>query len=159
MQRVNKARLNFLVNAERKVIVIRPIGDMPAASLIDQLFEAYGRVDAPWTYNRLTDFRRYEWFLGEKDICEIAQRWKSLAGGRDYHACVAVVSHDHLDKARVPAISPMFPNETMCHFTDFHDAMGWLTATDKARYLRSVTPKAQVRREDTRITVHETGTS
>ena len=149
----SKARLVFMANPERKIIVVRPIGDLPPRVFIDRLFEAYGSLEAPWTFNRLNDFRRYDGYISDKDIAEIAQRWKILAAGQMYHAHVAVVSHDHFAKTRVPAISPLFPNETICLFGDFHEAMGWLTAPDKSAFFGTLAPAVALVREDSRIIV------
>lgn len=136
----SKARLTFMANPELRIVVIRPIGRMTARAFIDQLFENYASVDQPWNYGRLNDFRRFEGYLSEADLQEIADRWKALAAGHDYHAHVAVVSNDAFARVRVPSVAPMFPNETICLFSDFHEAMGWLAANDRTKYLASLGP-------------------
>jgi hypothetical protein len=142
------ARLTFMANPERRLIVVRPIGELSARSFIDQLFDHYATVAEPWTYNRLTDFRRFSGFLSDQNLTEIAERWRTLADGHSYHSHVAVVSFDALDRLRVPAVSPMFPNETICLFSDYHEAMGWLTAMDRARYLAELGPSLASRESD-----------
>ena len=128
-------RFNVFVDEDRKVIITRPIGDMPGSVFVERLFDAYASVTAPWTYGRISDFRRFEGFLDNSDLAEIARRWKEMTVGIDYHAYVAVVSTDVVDRLRIPAVSPQFPNETICLFTDYHEAMGWLLATDREAYL------------------------
>jgi hypothetical protein len=125
------ARLTFMANPDRRIIILRPIGDLSARAFIDEAFEHYARIDEPWTYNRLTDVRRFTGYLSDADVAEMAERWRDLTEGRTYHAHVAVVSFDTLDRLRLPAVSPMFPNETICLFSDYHEAMGWLTAIDR----------------------------
>lgn len=142
------ARLTFMANAERRIIILRPIGDLSAREFIDQAFEHYARIDAPWTYNRLTDVRRFTGYLSDKDLTEMAARWRDLTEGHDYHAHVAVVSLDIVDRVRIPAVSPMFPNETICMFSDYHEAMGWLSAANRTQYLSGLGPLAASRHGD-----------
>ncbi|MBW8735321.1 MAG: hypothetical protein JF571_13655 [Asticcacaulis sp.] len=103
---------------------------MPGDEYGDRLFEAYAGVPDPWAYARLMDMRRFEGELTFRNIDAIAERWKAMTDGIDYQSKVAIVSTDPLDAVRVPAASPQFPSETICHFRDFHEAMDWLTASD-----------------------------
>ncbi len=146
-------RFVFMVNPEKRLIVVRPIGDMPGVDFVDRLFEAYGNVEAPWTFNRLIDLRRFDGHLTDKDHTRINARWRELSAGRDYHAYVAIVSFDAMDWLRVPMVRPGLSNETVCHFSDYHEAVGWLTAPNRTGYLASLAPPARVRRDDGRIRV------
>ncbi len=123
-------RMNVFVDDDRKVMVLRVIGPMPGPEYAERLFEAYAGVPDAWNYARLMDFRRFDGMIGFDDVETIVERWNAITAGIDYHSKVAVVSIDPLDGVRVPAVSPQFPNETLCHFRDFHEAMDWLTATD-----------------------------
>jgi hypothetical protein len=128
-------RLNFFVDSVRRTIIYRPIGPMLGPIYVASLFEAYAQVEAPWTYSRLADLRRFEGLLSEDDIQDAAKRWAVLTAGQAYKGHVAVVSLDAWDQVRIPAASKHFPNETICLFTDYHEANGWLMASDKAQYL------------------------
>lgn len=123
-------RLNFFVDKDRKVLIFRVIGAMPSAEFVQRLFDAYATIDRPWDWSRVMDFRRFEGLIDFSDVEETARRWKDMTTGETYHAKVAVVSTDPLDKARVPTASPLFPNETVCHFSDYHEAMAWILAPD-----------------------------
>lgn len=123
-------RMNVFVDDHRKVMVLRVIGPMPGDEYAERLFEAYGGVADAWNYARLMDFRRFEGELSFRQIEAIAERWKTMTADVDYCGKVAVVSTDPLDAVRVPAVSPQFPKETVCHFRDFYEAMDWLTAPD-----------------------------
>ncbi|ESQ90366.1 hypothetical protein ABAC460_09430 [Asticcacaulis sp. AC460] len=125
-------RLNVFVDEDRKVLIFRVIGAMPSAEFVQRLHAAYATIDRPWTWSRVMDFRRFEGVIDLTDVEEMAQRWKAMTADQNYHARVAVVSTDPLDKARVPTASPLFPNETVCHFSDYHDAMAWVLADDDA---------------------------
>lgn len=146
-------RLVFMVNPEKHIIVVRPIGDMPTDHFVDRLFEAYADVEAPWTFRRLIDFRRFDGRLSEADHARINARWQALTGARDYHAHVAIVSFDAMDRLRVPMVRPGLATETICYFSDFHEAMGWLTAPNRTGFLAGLAPPARVRRDDGRIRV------
>lgn len=128
-------RFNTFIDNERRILTVRPIGYMPGAYFVDKLFEFYARVDEPWTYNRVNDVRRFDGRLIQEDLNQIADRWKDLARGQAYHAHVAVVSLDRLASFRVAAVSAQFPNETMCVFTDYHEAINWLLAVDRDIFL------------------------
>lgn len=147
------SRFNFFCDPEKRLIIVRPIGDMPGTEFVDRLFEAYKPIDRPWTYRRLNDFRRYEGVLSKADLTAMSARWAELTGDRDFETFVAVVSHDHYVKQRMPKVSSQFPNETICLFTGYHDAIGWLMADDKDAFLRSIDPLAPPRRDDGRIVV------
>jgi hypothetical protein len=147
-------RLNFFIDEVRKVLIIRPIGSMPPRYFIADLFAAYAKVQAPWTYGRLSDLRRFEWTLSDDDIGEIARRWSNLTAGQTFTANVAVVSNNPTTQVRIPAASEHFPIETICPFTDYHEAMGCLISGDKQAYLdgiRDTPPK--VGRTDHQILV------
>ena len=121
-------RLNVIADHDRKLLIFRLIGPMPSAEFVERLFEAYCGFDKPWTYARIMDMRRFEGLIEFKDVEAMAQRWAELKGGAFYPAKVAVISFDALDKARVPQASTMFPDETICHFSDYYEAMQWVTA-------------------------------
>lgn len=123
-------RMNVFVDDDRKVMVLRVIGPMPGSEYAERLFEAYAGVPDAWNYARLLDFRRFEGELGYLETDTIVERWNAITDAIDYHGKVAVVSTDPLDAVRVPAVSPRFPKETICHFSDFHEAMDWLTSRD-----------------------------
>lgn len=149
----SEARLVFMANPEIGIIVVRPIGYMTGPEFVERLFDAYAGVEAPWTFNRMTDFRRFQGRLNDDDLRAIRDRWQLLAGNRTYRAHVAVVSDNPLDQIRVPAASPMFSNETICLFTNFHEAMGWLQSTDRTAYLAALAPSSKPHSPDTGIVI------
>jgi len=142
----DRYRLNFIVDEAHKLVIIRPIGPMPAMEFVEKAFENYCGLHEPWTYRRVNDFRRFESFLDQPALSEIARRWAELTAGITYRARVAVVTNDPLDRIRLPAVSPQFPNETICLFSDFHEAVGWLLAEAPDAYiagLGAVQPRAE----------------
>lgn len=148
----NACRLNFIVDEAHRLVIIRPIGDMPAMDFVDQLFEGYRSLGEPWTYHRVTDMRRFEGFIDQDAIDEIVRRWNEMTAGITYSAKVALVTTDALDRARLPTVSPQFPYETICPFTDFHEAVGWLLSETPDAYLAGL---AEMRRpeDDSRIII------
>ncbi len=44
-------------------------------------------------------------------------------------------------------MSPQFPNETICLFSDYHEAVGWLLEDDRDAYLSGL-GAVQTRRRD-----------
>lgn len=146
-------RFVFMVRPETRIIVLRPIGEMPTGEFINRMFEAYANIDRPWTFNRLIDFRRFDGHLTDADFDSIAARWRTMVGDHVYRAHIAIVSFEAMDRLRVPMRRPGLPQETVCHFSDYHEAMGWLTATDRSGYLAGLRPATRVRRDDGRIRI------
>ncbi len=140
-------KFNTYTDRERKLLTLRPIGPMPGSVFVEKLFEFYATLEEPWTYGRINDFRRFEGKLAQADLDEIGRRWIELARGRTYKAYVAVVTFDRTASFRVAIVSPQFPNETICVFTDYHEAVQWVLAPDRDAYLsRLETPRAALRR-------------
>jgi len=148
-------RFQFYIDAEHRIIVVRVIGHLSVPDFIDKVFERLSQVEEPWTYERLFDLRRWDERLGHTGLQEMAERWAALTEGNIFHARIAVVSFDSAMAIRVPAISPLFPNETVCWFADFHEAIGWLLAPEPARYLDRVRLTAPARATDGRIVIED----
>lgn len=146
-------RFNFFREPDKRLMIARPVGPMPGSVFVEKLFEAYKTVEAPWLYGRLNDFRRYEGVLSNADIATMAANWAELTSGQNHDWYVAVVSYDHHVQQRMPTVSAYFAHETICLFTGYHEAIGWLLAEDKTAYLASIDPLAPPRRDDGRIVV------
>jgi len=121
-------RFQHFIDQDHKVLVVRVIGDMPHSEMADNLFDVYAKLGDPWNWSRIIDFRRFEGVVTIADIEDVAQRWAELTRGQEYRSKYAVVSLDPLEKLRVPAASALFPNETVCHFSDYHEALAWVRA-------------------------------
>lgn len=119
-------RFQHFVLRDEKILVIRVIGAMAHEDMVERLFAVYDTIPEPWTWNRIVDLRRFEAVLTFADIEDLARRWAQLTDGRTYRSKYAVVSADPLEKARVPVASPLFPNEIVCHFSDYHEALKWV---------------------------------
>src|SRR3569623_2532866 len=119
-------RFQHFIYQDGKVIVMRIIGAMAHADVVERLFAVYDAIPEPWTWQRIIDLRRIEGVLTFADIEDEARRWAQYTEGRTYRSKYAVVSTDPLEKARVPAAIPLFPNEIVCHFSDYHEALKWV---------------------------------
>lgn len=142
-----RSRLSFMVSDQHQLITIRPIGALTSMSFVDQLFEAYAGLAAPWAYFRVNDLRRWEGHLDPVARSEITRRWAELTAGATYQAHVAIVTIDRTDKFRRPQPAPKFPHETVCDFTDYHEAVGWLLSNEREAFLAGL-GAAPVRRRD-----------
>ena len=130
--------LNFIVSNAHGFLVVRPIGDLVPDDLADAIIEAYKSVEAPWRYNRIIDFRRYKGYLGDDFRAAIGRRWADMTAGISFHSFIAVVFRGAHEKFRRPETTSAFPSDTLCYFTDYHEAVGWLLAEDKDAYLASL---------------------
>ena len=136
-----RPRFHFIVDGADQVIVIRAIGEIAPTAFVDQVFQRLSETPEPWGYNRLFDVRRWAHRLSADTVRALAVRWTELTNGQIYHARLAVVTYDHGTLYRTPAPSEYFPEETVCYFDDFHEASGWLRATNPARYLTGLAEK------------------
>ncbi len=135
---LERVRLNFTVAEKHGFLIVRPIGTLPPEDLVDAIIDAYMSVEAPWRYNRIIDFRRYKGYLDDAVREAIGRRWSELTAGIDFHASIGLVFRAAHHKLRSPEVTSAFPNETLCYFTDYHEAVGWLMATDRDAYLRAL---------------------
>jgi len=134
-------RVQCFVDDDQQVIILRVIGDVPPDIFVDLVFEKLSGVREPWTYARLFDVRRWDHRFGADTVKSLARRWAALTEGHIYHARVAVTTFDHGTHFREAAASEHFPDETVCYFDNYHEAMGWLKATDPAAYIRGLADK------------------
>ncbi len=128
---MNKAyRFNFYVDTDNRVLVVRLIGAMPAHEFLNQLFESYGTVPEPWTYNRIMDFRRFRGLLSSADIAEMGRRWMAMVPADCKRTRLAIVGSGMDTPKSVATVSPEVPNRLVCHFSDYHQARDWAISTD-----------------------------
>ncbi len=45
---------------------------------------------------------------------------------------------DRWEKLRLPEVSRQFPHETICYFSDYHEAVGWILANDRPDFLANL---------------------
>lgn len=131
----SKARFNFFVDDRNRFLVVRPIGPLSGPDLAAHVIEAYRNIEAPWTFNRIVDLRRHTSYFTKADRGLIASAWSELTAGVKYHAHVAMVVREAYEKVRLPELCEQFPNETICYFLNYHEAVGWILAADQAKYL------------------------
>ena len=132
---MKRNRFNFIQDEKSRLLIVRPIGDLPGDVFARNVIEAYSRVEAPWTYNRIIDLRRHDGYVSDGDRGRIAAAWAEITAGITYRAYVAMLMHDALEARRLPQIHADFPHETICIFSDYHEAVGWVLAADQADYL------------------------
>ncbi|MBP2159091.1 MULTISPECIES: hypothetical protein [Asticcacaulis] len=140
-------KFNTFIDEAHRFLVIRPIGAMFGAELVERVMQLYRSLKAPWTYNRIVDLRRYDGHITTADLDNAAAAWEEISAGIDYRLSVAMVVRDAYEKLRLPEISERFPNETICYFSDYHEAIGWILAEDHSRYLDGLGPIPQRRRD------------
>jgi hypothetical protein len=131
----SKPRFNFYIDTQNRLLVVRPIGDIPGPEMAARVVAVYRSVEAPWTFNRIVELRRYNGYVAKEDRALIASAWAEITAGIEYKTHVAMVVGDRYEKLRLPEVCEQFPNETICYFLDYHEAVGWLLSVEKAQYL------------------------
>lgn len=151
---MTQSRFVFIADEDNRLMTVRAIGDMQGDILADNIIAAYRTVASPWTYNRIIDLRRHTGFVSDADRGRIATAWAEITAGVDYHAHVAMLPHDAYERLRLPLISADFPHETICMFTDYHEAVGWLLAADRDQYLNGLRDRPAIAGGDHSINIH-----
>ena len=146
-------RFSFLVDQDNKLLVVRPIGSVPSADFADKVVSAYGSLEEPWRFNRIIDMRRLVGYIDDQDRGRIAKRWAEITTGVTYTAKVAMLAADRFEKLRLPEICRDFPNETICFFTNYNEAVGWLLATDGDDFLSKLGDAPVSRRHEHAISI------
>ncbi|WP_155908362.1 hypothetical protein [Asticcacaulis sp. YBE204] len=131
------------MNTDLKVIVIRPIGYLSAERLIDNLCDRLLATQEVWRFNRLIDIRRFEGELEARDVEKLARQWRSIRGNHRSFAHMAILRLER--PYRLYQAGPLsgFPDETICRFSDFQEAMTWLTTDERIGYLKSLKVRAE----------------
>jgi len=126
MSAAEPGRMQFYVFENERLITIRVIGDMSGPDFIRKLFEHLDTVQAPWTYNRIMDFRRFTALLSADDIESMGNAWTKRIPPDVPRTKLAIVSKDADDKGTQPTISPSAPSRVVRHFCRYHDAVSWV---------------------------------
>lgn len=142
-----RAKFNVFIDKDDRFLVIRPIGPLPGSELAARVIEFYRSLEAPWKFDRIVDLRRYEGYIATADLDYAATEWDQMTVGIEYSVKVAMVVRDAYEKLRLPEISERFPQETICYFSDYHEAVGWILAKDDGRYLSGLGDVPVRRRE------------
>jgi hypothetical protein len=143
----SRTRFNTFIDDAHGFLVVRPIGDLPGPEFAARVIDFYRSLEAPWRYNRIIDGRRHDAYMTDQDRATIAEAWAGITSGIDYRALVALVVRDRWEKLRLPEISAQFPNETVCCFCDYHEAVGWVLSQDRQQFLSNL-GQVPVRRRD-----------
>ena len=122
----NPNRISHFVDEANSVLILRIVGDIPCDLFVGKLRELRAQGEAARIHNRLIDMRH---FTGHFDFSgiEVYAKERSVAvTGSTPSSFVAIVSVDPLDRARLPTVRGLFPNDSLCHFFDYDEALDWL---------------------------------
>lgn len=107
-------------------IVFSIRGDIDSRLLIDRYIEIYSEVAAPWTYDRVFDYRRSDGLVERDDIARMAAWWAERIPTDCPETKVAVIVNNTLDLARARSVSDLFPKDIRQTFLSIDDALSWL---------------------------------
>ncbi len=117
------------VDEPQKLITMRFKGAQTSQYYTDRIISTYARIDEPWNYRRLMDYRYCETNLSFPDLERLAANWAELTRGNGIHHYVAILAGDALTRVRPATYSHLFPNQDIRAFTALHDALDWLLST------------------------------
>ncbi len=114
------------VEPDTRRIVFSVRGEIDSRVLIDRYIEIYSGIDAPWTYDRVFDYRRSDGLVAHADVARIAQWWASQIDAACPHTRVAIIVNNPLDLLRARGVGDLFPREERRTFLSIDDALSWL---------------------------------
>ncbi len=114
------------VEPETRRIVFSIRGQIDSRVLVDRFIEIYAGVDAPWTYDRVFDYRRSDGLVELVDIDRIADWWAAHIPADAPRTKVAVIVNNPLDLVRARSVSDQFPKDDRQTFLSLDDALSWL---------------------------------
>ncbi len=118
------------VEADTRRIVFGIRGQIDSRVLIDRLIEIYSGIDAPWTYDRVFDYRRSDGLVEHADVDRIAQWWAARIAPDCARTKVAIIVNNPLDLLRARTVSDQFPKDDRRTFLSLDDALVWLDTKD-----------------------------
>jgi hypothetical protein len=124
--------LSVKIEQARQLIIFSIIGTCNSPALTEQIFAAYDKLDNPWLYDRVYDFRRCDGFLGMAEVERLAGWCAEKRAAGLCHSKVSIVVPGAIDLPRVAAIAHLFPTDILKGFTSVDDALMWLDA-EKSR--------------------------
>jgi len=114
------------VEPETRRIVFSIRGQIDSRLLIDRYIEIYSGIDAPWTYDRVFDYRRSDGIVEHVDIARMAQWWAEHIDPACGVTRVAVIVNNPLDLLRARGVGEQFPKDDRQTFLSLDDALSWL---------------------------------
>ena len=118
------------VEPDTRRIVFSIRGQIDSRVLIDRLIEIYSGIDAPWTYDRVFDYRRSDGIVEHADVDRIAQWWAARIDPDCGRTKVAIIVNNPLDLLRARTVSDQFPKDDRQTFLSLDDALVWLDTKD-----------------------------
>ncbi len=114
------------VEPETRCIVFSVRGQIDSRILIDRFIEIYAGIDAPWTHDRVFDYRRSDGLVEHADVDRIAAWWAGHIPADAPRTRVAVIVNNSLDLIRARGVSDQFPKDDRQTFLSLDDALSWL---------------------------------
>ena len=114
------------VEPETQRIVFSIRGQIDSRVLIDRYIEIYSGIAAPWTYDRVFDYRRSDGLVEHVDVERIARWWADHIDPDCPRTRVAVIVNNPLDLLRARGVADLFPGEERRTFLSIDDALSWL---------------------------------
>jgi hypothetical protein len=123
-------RVSAQVDDNRKLISFTMAGNIDTQAMCAHWKAVYQRLEAPWTYRRLFDYRRAEGMVDFDELSRFADWWRTFTAGADYSTKVAVIVNNAFDKARVNTANALFPGDQRQSFAAVDEALDWLDSKD-----------------------------
>jgi len=121
-----RSRFSFQIDRPASLLIIRLHDQRGETCQGPDLIDTLASIEAPWLYNALLDFRRYEAELSRDYLKFLTQKWNTLTRGRDRDRCMALVSRDYDLKRRLYGMSDVMPGRAIGIFEDFDEALDWV---------------------------------
>lgn len=125
----SKYRLSLWLDDATNIIVGRVVGPMPSRELCRGFLAAYEKIDRPWRYNRLIDYRKFTGSIDYSEIETFAHIWAGWLKDDPVHTKVAFVTHDAMELVRTQTFRHLFPYDQVQSFDTADQALDWIQGT------------------------------
>lgn len=120
-----KFRLSHRLDEARNRLYFIMRGAFDSRVFVDGVIDVYARLDRPWRYDRLFDYRHSSGTPDFAELQRLAQWWAELTQNADYHGRVAILTTDALDRVRAPIADALFPKDVRRVFAHESEALDW----------------------------------
>ena len=118
--------LDVVVDAERKLLTFKVLGQIDSVALTDLIIEEYKAHRNAWTFRRIFDYRRATGLYDYAEVERLLEWWHGETAGMDICNKVAVITNEVLFEVRARVFDEAYTNGQIMTFDTLVKAVEWL---------------------------------
>eukprot|EP01042_Synura_sphagnicola_P028536 gene28536-36799_t len=121
-----RSKISLTVDNSNMILIARLYGSRDESQEPQDLIDFVSAADAPWLYDIIIDFRRFESEISRDYIAFLTNKWRDLEAGRDQQKCMALVTNDYGLKLRLAQMMDVMPSRRISFFSSMDEALDWI---------------------------------